>query len=44
MLVGTGVEYLLNDKLSFSIELESYGKISSQVKGNSFTLGSRFTF
>ena len=44
LLVGTGVEYVFNDTLSFSIELESYGKISNAVKGNTLTIGTRFTF
>jgi OmpA-OmpF porin, OOP family len=43
-LLGTGVEYVLNHNVSFAIELESYGKISNQVKGNSLTVGTRFTF
>jgi OmpA-OmpF porin, OOP family len=44
LLVGTGVEYVLNNDLLFSLELESYGKISRQVKGNTLTVGTRFTF
>lgn len=44
LLVGTGAEYVLNHQLSFSLELESYGKISERVKGNTLTLGTRFTF
>ena len=44
LLVGTGAEYVLSDKVSFAIELESYGKISRQVKGNTLTVGTRFTF
>jgi OmpA-OmpF porin, OOP family len=44
LLVGTGAEYVLNHKLSFLVELESHGKISEQVKGNTLTLGTRFTF
>lgn len=43
-LVGTGAEYVLNHNVSFSVELESYGKISDQVKGNTLTVGTRFTF
>jgi hypothetical protein len=43
-LVGTGAEHVLNHNVSFSVELESYGKISNQVKGNSLTVGTRFTF
>jgi opacity protein-like surface antigen len=43
-LVGTGAEYVLNHNVSFSVELESYGKISEQVKGNTLTVGTRFTF
>ena len=44
LLVGTGAEYVLNHNVSFSVELESYGKISNQVKGNTLTIGSRFMF
>ena len=44
LLIGTGAEYVLNHNVSFSVELESYGKISSQVKGNSLTVGARLTF
>lgn len=44
LLVGTGAEYVLNQNVSFSVELESYGEISQQVKGNSLTVGTRFTF
>ena len=44
LLVGTGAEYVLNHNVSFSVELESYGKISNQVKGNSLTVGSRLAF
>jgi OmpA-OmpF porin, OOP family len=44
LLVGTGAEFVLNQNVSFSVELESYGKISNQVKGNSLTVGTRFTF
>jgi opacity protein-like surface antigen len=44
LLVGTGAEYVLNHNVSFSVELDSYGKISEQVKGNTLTLGTRFTF
>jgi hypothetical protein len=44
LLVGTGAEYVLNHQVSFSVELESYGKLSDQVKGNTLTLGTRFTF
>jgi OmpA-OmpF porin, OOP family len=43
LLVGTGAEYVLNHNVSFSVELESYGKISNQVKGDTLTLGTRFT-
>lgn len=43
-LIGTGVEYALNRHVSFAVELESYGKISRQVKGNTLTVGTRFTF
>ena len=42
LLVGTGAEYVLNHNVSFLVELESYGKISNQVKGNSLTVGTRF--
>ena len=44
LLVGTGAEYVLTHNVSFSVELESYGKISNRVKGNSLTVGTRFTF
>lgn len=44
LLIGSGAEYKLNDSVSFSIELESYGKISRQVKGNTLTLGTRYSF
>jgi OmpA-OmpF porin, OOP family len=44
LLVGTGAEYVLNRNVSFAVELESYGKISNQVKGNALTVGTRFTF
>jgi OmpA-OmpF porin, OOP family len=44
LLVGTGAEFVLNQNVSFSVELESYGKISNQVKGNALTVGTRFTF
>ena len=44
LLVGTGAEYVLNRSVSFAVELESYGKISRQVKGNTLTVGTRFTF
>ena len=44
LLVGTGAEYVLNHNVSLSVELGSYGKISNQVKGNSLTVGIRFTF
>jgi OmpA-OmpF porin, OOP family len=44
LLVGTGAEYVLNHNVSFLVELESYGKISEQVKGNALTVGTRFTF
>ena len=44
LLIGTGAEYVLNRNVSFSLELESYGKISRQVKGNTLTIGTRFTF
>jgi len=43
-LVGIGGEYVLNHNVSFMVELESYGKISQQVKGNALTVGARFTF
>lgn len=43
-LIGTGAEYVLNQNVSFSVELESYGKISKQVKGNALTVGTRFMF
>ena len=44
LLVGTGAEYVLNHNVAFSVELESYGQLSSQVKGNTLTVGTRFTF
>lgn len=44
LLVGTGAEYVLNHGVAFSVELESYGKISEHVKGNTLTIGTRFTF
>lgn len=44
LLVGTGAEYVLNHNVSFSVEMESYGEISNQVKGNTLTVGTRFTF
>lgn len=44
LLVGSGAEYMLNDHVSFSVELESYGKLSDRVKGNSLTLGASFAF
>ncbi len=44
LLIGTGVEYVVNHNVALSVELESYGKISQQVKGNTLTVGTRFTF
>jgi opacity protein-like surface antigen len=44
LLVGSGAEYAVSPNVSFSVNLESYGKISEQVKGNTLTLGTRFTF
>ncbi len=44
LLVGTGAEYVLSHNVAFLVELESYGKLSEQVKGNTLTLGTRFTF
>ena len=44
LLVGTGAEYVLNRSVSFAVELESYGKISKQIKGNTLTVGTRFMF
>ena len=44
LLVGTGAEYVLNQNVSLLVELESYGKISENVKGNALTVGTRFTF
>lgn len=44
LLVGTGAEYVLNHNVALSVELESYGKLSKQVKGNTLTFGTRFTF
>ena len=43
-LVGTGAEYMLNRNVSFTVEMESYGKISDQVKGNTFAIGARYSF
>ena len=44
LLVGTGAKFDLRHNVSFSLKLESYGKISYQVKGNSLTVGTRLTF
>jgi hypothetical protein len=44
LLVGTGAEYVLHHNVSFSVDLESYGKISDQVKGNTLAVGTRFMF
>jgi OmpA-OmpF porin, OOP family len=44
LLFGTGAEYVLNHNVAFSIELESYGRISDQVKANTLTVGTRLTF
>ena len=44
LLVGTGAEYALNRSVSLAVELESYGKASRQVKGNTLTVGTQFTF
>lgn len=44
LLFGTGVEYVLDHNVAFSIELDSYGKISDRVKGNTLTVGTRLTF
>jgi hypothetical protein len=44
LLVGSGVEYVFNNHLAMSLELESYGHLSPQVRGNLITLGTRFTF
>jgi OmpA-OmpF porin, OOP family len=44
LLVGAGAEYVLNHNVSFLVELESYGRLSKQIKGNSLTIGTRFTF
>jgi opacity protein-like surface antigen len=44
LLVGTGAEFVLNHNVSFSVELESYGKISDHIKGNSLAVGARLTF
>jgi hypothetical protein len=35
---------VLNHNVAFSVELESYEKISSQVKGNTLTIGTRLTY
>ena len=44
LLFGTGAEYVFDDRLSFSIELESYGRISDRVKGSALMLGTRINF
>lgn len=44
LLIGSGAEVVLNQNVAFTVELESYGKASAQVKGNTLTLGTRFTF
>jgi OmpA-OmpF porin, OOP family len=44
LLVGTGAEYLLNDHVALTVELESYGRISSQVKGSTLSAGARYAF
>ncbi len=44
LMFGTGAEYVLDHHVAFSIELDSYGKISDRVKGNTLTLGTRITF
>jgi hypothetical protein len=44
LMVGSGVDYMLNRNLTFSVELESYGKISHQVKAQALTLVTRFSF
>ncbi len=44
VLIGTGAEYVLNRQVAFSVDLDSFGKISQQVKGNTLTLGARFVF
>jgi opacity protein-like surface antigen len=44
VLIGTGAEVVLNHNVALLVELESYGKVSQQVKGNSLTFGTRFTF
>ena len=44
LLVATGAEYVLNRHVAFLVEMESYGKLSSQVKGNVLGIGTRFTF
>ncbi len=44
LLIGTGADCVLNQNVLISVELESNGKFSSQVKGNTLTVGTRFTF
>lgn len=44
LLIGTGAEYVFDDRLAFTVELESYGKISNHLKGNTLTFGSRIMF
>lgn len=44
LLFGTSAEYVLDHNVAFLIELESYGRISNQVKGNTLTVGTRLTF
>jgi OmpA-OmpF porin, OOP family len=41
---GAGAEFILNRNVLFALELESYGWIAEKVKGNTFTLGTRYTF
>jgi len=43
-LIGTGAEYVLDPHVAFLVELESYGKLSRQVKGNALSFGARYTF
>jgi opacity protein-like surface antigen len=44
LLIGSGIEYMLSREWSLAVELESYGKIARQVKGNTLSIGTRYTF
>jgi hypothetical protein len=43
-LVGTGAEYVLNRQVAFAVDLDSYGKLSRQVKGSALNFGARVLF